>query len=99
MGAETPGAAAGDYLAEGNLRRRGFTARSFESTHAYFNAVIRHVARTEGALLIDPAAAEWGTDDLYDRLHFTDNGSRRMAALIADALAQAIASDAALSAT
>ena len=82
----------GDYLAERKLRKRGFTRHSFASNQAYFNAIIRDVARREGALLIDLAAAsKWTANDLYDQLHFTDAGSTRAAAIIAETLAPVVA--------
>ena len=41
-------------------------------------------------LLIDLAAAGgWTSAEVYDGLHFTDAGSERVAALVADALAAA----------
>lgn len=79
--------AAGDYLGEGQLRAGGFTPSSFRTAHAYFNAIVHHVALSEEILLIDLAAAAWTAEDLYDGLHFTDQGSERAARLIAAALA------------
>ena len=78
----------GDYLAEANLERRGFTAESFASAQAYFNEIMRFVAGQEGALLADIAAAPWTDQELYDQLHFSDQGSERVAALVADALVE-----------
>ncbi len=77
----------GDFLAPEQLRQGNFDQASFSSIHAYANALIRHVAATEDAMLIDLAAArEWGTDDVYDGLHLTTLGSERAAQTIADAL-------------
>lgn len=78
----------GDYLAEDKLGRHGFTAESFAETHEYFNAIARFVARRASALLIDLAAeGPWTNAELYDGQHFADNGSKRAAEIIADALA------------
>ncbi|MGE0610905.1 MAG: SGNH/GDSL hydrolase family protein [Hyphomicrobiales bacterium] len=54
----------------------------------YANVLIREVARQEGALLVDLAnARQWrNRADVYDGLHFTAMGSRRVAEIIADAL-------------
>ncbi|MCG8558715.1 MAG: SGNH/GDSL hydrolase family protein [Hyphomicrobiales bacterium] len=85
-----PGSAAGaegDLLAPEQLRRGDFDSASFESTHAYANALVRHVAKTEGALLIDLAAArQWTGEDVYDGIHFTATGAKRVAELIAGAI-------------
>lgn len=87
--ARTPGT--GQYLADEALARRGFTADSFDSTHAYFNEIARHVAGTHGAGLIDLAAAgPWDGHMLYDGLHFSEPGSRRAAEIISQALATQI---------
>lgn len=84
------GGDAGNYLADDLLRRGGFTAESFDTTHAYFNAVARHVASRHGAGMIDLAAEEWNASQLYDGLHFSDPGSRRVAELAAPRLAEEI---------
>ncbi len=76
----------GDYLAAANLERRGFTAESFANAQAYFNQIMRFVAHQEGALLVDIAAAPWTDQELYDQLHFSDQGSQRVAALVAEVL-------------
>lgn len=77
----------GDFLAPEQLRQGNFDQASFSSIQAYANALIRHVAATEDAMLIDLAAArDWGTDDVYDGLHLTTQGSERVAQTIADAL-------------
>ena len=69
-------------------RRGDFTVSSFANAHEYLNAIIRRVALSESVPLIDLAAAgEWGKADVYDGLHFTDAGSRRVAGIIADAMA------------
>ena len=82
--------AVGDYLAEARLQRHGFTAKDFDSAHAYFNAIVRHVALSEQILLIDLADRPWTREDLYDGLHFTDRGSQTAAELIAKALHDAL---------
>ena len=87
-GSDPEGVDVGAYLAPEALERGGFTPEGFDSAHAYFNAIVRHVALSEGVLLIDPlASGDWSRDELYDGLHFTDRGSERVAGLIADALA------------
>jgi hypothetical protein len=43
---------------------------------------------TEGAILIDLASARrWTREDVYDRLHFTETGSRRVAEIVEESLA------------
>jgi lysophospholipase L1-like esterase len=84
------GSDAGNYLADDVLKRGGFSAESFDTTHAYFNAIARHVASRHGAGMIDLAAEEWNTRQLYDGLHFSDPGSRRVAELAAPRLAEEI---------
>jgi hypothetical protein len=77
----------GDFLAPEQLRQGNFDQASFSSIHAYANALIRHVAASEDAMLIDLAASrDWGPDDVYDGLHLTTQGSERAAQTIADAL-------------
>lgn len=81
-------AAEGAYLSRDALAAGRFTPESFSSTHAYFNAIIRQVALSEGVPLIDLAAArDWSDVDVYDGLHFTDPGSRNVAEVVAAALA------------
>lgn len=64
----------------------------FASIHGYFNAIIREVARSENVLLIDLARAhEWSFGDVYDAIHFTDQGSRKVADVIAAKLGDDIA--------
>lgn len=61
--------------------------QDFATTHDHFNAIIRLVAHTEGAVLIDLATArQWVFGDVYDGLHFTDQGSRLVADIVATAL-------------
>jgi len=82
---------ASDFLSPEELRKGNFDPASFASMHDYANAILRHVAATEGAILIDLAAARrWTREDVYDRLHLTETGSRRVAALIDQALAPLI---------
>jgi len=77
----------GDFLAPEQLRQGNFDQASFSSIHAYANALIRHVAATEDAMLIDLAVSrEWSPNDVYDGLHLTTLGSERVAKTIADAL-------------
>ena len=82
----------GDYLAPERLARGGFTAASFKSSQEFFNAVIRRVAASTGSTLIDLAAAHpWSRNELYDGLHFNDDGSERVAEIVADALQPVLA--------
>ena len=74
----------GAYLDEGQLALGDFTPESFATYHDYFNAIIRHVALSEGVALIDLARAhKWSDADIYDGLHLLDSGSRRVAEVIA----------------
>ena len=64
----------------------------FASMHDHFNAILRAVAKTEGAILIDLAAAHaWAFGDVYDAIHFTDRGSQRVADIVAAALKDHVA--------
>ena len=64
----------------------------FTSVHDQFNAIVRDVARTEGAVLIDLAGArDWVFGDVYDAVHFTDRGSQQVAEIIAAALQDQVA--------
>ena len=82
-------AARGDnYLADASLMRRGFTAQDFDTLHGYFNQIARDVSARHGAGLIDLARFEgWTPQMLYDGLHFSGPGARRVADLAAPALA------------
>jgi hypothetical protein len=78
---------AADFLSPEALRQGNFDRASFGSIHDYANAVIRHVALTEGAILIDLVSARrWTREDVYDGLHFTETGSRHVAEVIVQAL-------------
>jgi hypothetical protein len=78
---------AADFLSPEALRQGNFDRASFGSIHDYANAVIRHVALTEGAILIDLVSARhWTREDVYDGLHFTETGSRHVAETIEQAL-------------
>ena len=60
---------------------------TFANDHEYFNAIIRDVARSEKVILIDLArAADWKFGDVYDSIHFTDQGSKKAADIVATAL-------------
>lgn len=64
----------------------------FASVHDHFNAIVREVARSEGAVLIDLARArDWAFGDVYDAVHFTDRGSQQVAEIIAAALQDQVA--------
>jgi len=78
---------ASDFLSPEQLRKGNFDPARFASIHDYANAIIRHVAVTEGALLIDLVAARhWTRDDVYDGFHFTETGSRHVAEIVDQAL-------------
>ncbi len=71
----------------------------FATVHDHFNAIVREVAKSEGALLIDLAAARpWSFGDVYDAVHFTDHGSQQVAEIIAAALKDHVAAKAKASA-
>ncbi|MEC9367387.1 MAG: hypothetical protein VX871_01700, partial [Pseudomonadota bacterium] len=76
-------------IAPEQLARGDFDAASFASIQDYANAIIRQVALSEEALLIDLATARtWRhREDVYDGLHFTALGARRVADIVAGALA------------
>lgn len=79
---------AGAFLSEEQLARGDFTPESFGSYHEYFNAIVRQVAFSEGAVLIDLSRAhDWSDAELYDGLHFLDQGSLRVAEIVAAHLA------------
>lgn len=82
----------GDVLSPEQLQRGNFDQASFGSLHAYANAIIRHVAQSDGAVLIDLAAARrWTLEDVYDGVHFTTVGAKHVAGIIADRLASHLA--------
>lgn len=59
---------------------------TFASDQDYFNAIIRSVAQSEKVMLIDLArAADWKFGDVYDSIHFTDQGSKKVADIVAAA--------------
>lgn len=81
----------GAFLSEDMLLRGNFDGASFDSFHAYANQIIRYVAQSEGAILIDLMAQRaWSSDDVYDGLHFTETGSRHVAEIIASQLSPVI---------
>src|SRR5262245_17271482 len=54
-----------------------------------FNAITREVALSEAVPLIDLARARaWRFGDVYDGVHFTDEGSKQVAEIVAAALAE-----------
>ena len=56
-----------------------------------FNAITREVGRSEATPLIDLARARtWRYGDVYDGVHFTDEGSKRVAEIVAVALKEQI---------
>jgi lysophospholipase L1-like esterase len=74
------------------LRQENPDPADFASRHEYANAIVRYVAHTEGAILIDLAAARrWTREDVYDGKHLTETGSRHVAQIVEQALAPRIA--------
>ncbi len=66
---------------------------TFASDQDYFNAIIRDVAQREKVVLIDLARVnDWKFGDVYDSIHFTDQGSKKVAEIVAAALQDEIAS-------
>jgi lysophospholipase L1-like esterase len=64
----------------------------FADIHDHFNAILREVAKSENAILIDLARArDWAFGDVYDAVHFTDHGSRQVADIVAAALKDHVA--------
>ena len=56
-----------------------------------FNAITREVARSEATPLIDLARVRtWRYGDVYDGVHFTDEGSKQVAEIVATALKEQI---------
>jgi lysophospholipase L1-like esterase len=79
------------FLAHEPLARAQLDATDAGSLHDRFNEIIREVARDENVLLIDLARAEaWRYGDVYDGMHFTDQGSIKVAQVIASALGREI---------
>jgi hypothetical protein len=83
---------ADDFFSPEALRQGNFDRASFSSIHSYANAIVRHVAITEGAMLIDLVGERhWTREDVYDGIHFTETGSRHVAEIVERALASKIA--------
>jgi lysophospholipase L1-like esterase len=81
----------GRYLDPAALLAKGLTVQSAKLQHAAYNAVVREVARVEGVPLIDlDALVPADATMLYDGMHYHDTGSRRVAAVIADRLADEV---------
>lgn len=79
------------FLTREQLHGAKISPDEFASTHDYFNAVIRDVASSESVLLIDLARAkDWSFGDVYDSIHFTDQGSRKVAEVVAAVLREKI---------
>jgi lysophospholipase L1-like esterase len=77
------------FLAREHLDAARLDATRF--VHDHFNEIIRKVAQDENVLLIDLARAEdWRFGDVYDGIHFTDQGSIKAAQVIASALKREI---------
>lgn len=83
-----------NFIAPDDLARAGLDVERFGHIHDYFNAIIRRVAASENAILVDLATArEWKFGrDVYDPIHFTDAGSKAVASIVAKALKEHIAS-------
>lgn len=80
------------FLAREHLGSARLNSTDTRSVHDHFNEIIRTVARDENVLLIDLARAEtWRFGDVYDGIHFTDQGSIMVAQVIASALGREIA--------
>ena len=87
LGGGSDDGAASDFLSPEALRQGNFDRASFGSLHNYANAIVRHVAVSEDAVVIDLVGARrWTREDLYDGLHFTETGSRHVAEIVARAL-------------
>lgn len=81
-----------DFLARERRQGAEIDPDAFASSHDYFNEIIRKVAESENALLIDLARARrWQFGDVYDAIHFTDSGSRKVAEIIANGLMKHLA--------
>ncbi len=82
-----------NFIAPDDLARAGLDVERFGHIHDYFNAIIRRVAASENAILIDLTTAHAWTfgRDVYDPIHFTDAGSKAVASIIANALKEHIA--------
>ncbi|PJI41036.1 SGNH/GDSL hydrolase family protein [Ferrovibrio sp.] len=83
--------AGGNYLADALLARQGFSAQSFDDMHSYFNEIVRYVAVRHQAGLVELSrAGGWNETMLYDGLHFSTPGARRVSALAVPVLATEI---------
>lgn len=83
-----------NFIAPADLARAGLDVERFGHIHDYFNAIIRRVAASENAILVDLATVrEWKFGrDVYDPIHFTDAGSKAVASIVAKTLKEHIAS-------
>ncbi len=71
----------------------GVDPEAFADDQGYFNELIRDFAQSEKVMLIDLArAADWKFGDVYDSLHFTDQGSEKVADIVATAFRAELAS-------
>ncbi|WP_167730658.1 SGNH/GDSL hydrolase family protein [Terasakiella sp. SH-1] len=78
-----------EYLSKEQLAKGGFNQGQFEDMQRYFNEITRSVALSEGALLIDLVKAKvWTGQDLYDDLHYSDQGSEKVARIISQHIQQ-----------
>lgn len=74
-----------EILAKWDKEVRGLSYEQFRSRYVRFNDVIREVAAERNVPLIDlDSALVPDRFDMYDAIHYTDRGSERVAALIAE---------------
>jgi hypothetical protein len=74
------------FLAREHVNGTLVNPETFASDQDYFNAIIRDVAQSEKVMLIDlERAADWKFGDVYDSIHFTDQGSKKVAEIVAAA--------------
>jgi lysophospholipase L1-like esterase len=74
------------FLAREQVNGSLVNPETFASDQDYFNAIIRDVAQSEKVMLIELArAADWKFGDVYDSIHFTDQGSKKIADIVAAA--------------
>jgi lysophospholipase L1-like esterase len=79
------------FINREQLAGAGLRADNFPTLLDDFNAITREVARSEAVPLIDLARARtWKFGDVYDAVHFTDQGSKLVADIVATALGEQI---------
>lgn len=80
------------FLAREQVNGVGVNPDAFARDQEHFNALIREVAQNEKVTLIDLASAADGKFGVYDSLHFTYQGSRKVADIVARAFREELAS-------